>query len=185
MMRGERIEAVKNGLDAMVGKLRQDPFALESVFISIIRFDRFPELMMPLTELELLQIPDIRIPQAGPPNTGAALEFLCEQMEGEYIGGSEGTRGDWKPLLFILTRSVPADEEKFNVALNRVRHMSYSSIVVGILDKFNGIPSLCSPRAEEVMKRLTPQVVHLDPVDILSLWNRYRGGDDTSLLCSL
>ena len=39
-MRGEPIESVKVGLEAMVSSLRQDPFALESVNISIITYDR-------------------------------------------------------------------------------------------------------------------------------------------------
>lgn len=79
-MRGERIEAVKNGLDVMLSKLRQDPFALESVFISLIRFDRTAELVVPLTELELLQIPDISIPHSSPLTPVRRLSFYVNRL---------------------------------------------------------------------------------------------------------
>jgi uncharacterized protein YegL len=164
-MRGERIEAVKNGLDVMVSKLRQDPFALESVFISLIRFDRTAEVIVPLTELELLQIPEIDIPQASPPHTGEALEFLCEQVEKEIIKSNEGQKGDWRPLLFILTRGVPADKEKFKAVADRVKRKNFATIVACTAGSRN---------SEEDMKSLTNHVVHLDTADSSTLSSFFK-----------
>ncbi len=164
-MRGERIEAVKNGLDVMVSRLRQDPFALESVFISLIRFDRTAELVVPLTELELLQIPEIEILQSSPPHTGEALEFLCEQVEKEIIKSSEGEKGDWRPLLFILTRGVPADKEKFKEVINRVKSKNFATIVACTAG---------SRSSEEVLKMLTNHVVHLDTADSSTLSSFFK-----------
>ena len=39
-MRGEPIESVKVGVEAMLSALRRDPYALETVNISIITYDR-------------------------------------------------------------------------------------------------------------------------------------------------
>jgi uncharacterized protein YegL len=39
-MRGEPIEAVKTGLRALLSSLSRDPYALETVYLSIITFDR-------------------------------------------------------------------------------------------------------------------------------------------------
>ena len=39
-MRGEPIESVKVGIEAMLSTLRTDPYALDTVSISIITFDR-------------------------------------------------------------------------------------------------------------------------------------------------
>jgi uncharacterized protein YegL len=164
-MRGERIEAVKNGLDVMVSKLRQDPFALESVFISLIRFDRIAEVIVPLTELELLQIPEIEIPQSSPPHTGEALEFLCEQVEKEIIKSTEGQKGDWRPLLFILTRGVPADKEKFKSVVDRVKAKNFATIVACTAGSRN---------SEEDMKSLTNHVVHLDTADSSTLSSFFK-----------
>jgi uncharacterized protein YegL len=164
-MRGERIEAVKNGLDVMVSRLRQDPFALESVFISLIRFDRKPEIIVPLTELELLQIPEIEIHQSSPPHTGEALEFLCDQVEAELIKSSEDQKGDWRPLLFILTRGVPADRETFKEVVNRVKAKNFATIVACTAG---------SRSSDEDMKLLTNQVVHLDTADSTTLASFFK-----------
>jgi uncharacterized protein YegL len=164
-MKGERIEAVKNGLDVMVSKLRQDPFALESVFISLIRFDRIAEVIVPLTELELLQIPEIEIPQSSPPHTGEALEFLCEQVEREIIKSTEDQKGDWRPLLFILTRGVPADKEKFKSVVNQVKSKNFATIVACTAG---------SRGSEEDLKMLTNHVVHLDTADSSTLSSFFR-----------
>jgi uncharacterized protein YegL len=164
-MRGERIEAVKNGLDVMLSKLRQDPFALESVSISIIRFDRVAELVLPLTELESLQVPNIDIPQSSPPHTGEALEFLCHQVEKEIVKSSEGQKGDWRPLLFILTRGVPADKEKFKAVVKRVKSLNFATIVACTAGSRN---------SEEDMKSLTDHVVHLDTADSATLASFFK-----------
>lgn len=38
-MRGEPIHSVNVGLQSMLSALRQDPYALESVYLSVITFD--------------------------------------------------------------------------------------------------------------------------------------------------
>jgi uncharacterized protein YegL len=164
-MRGERIEAVKNGLDVMVSKLRQDPFALESVFISIIRFDRVAEVILPLTELEQLQIPEIEIHQSSPPHTGEALDFLCKNVENEILKSTETQKGDWRPLLFILTRGVPADKEKFKEVVSRVKSMNFATIVACTAGSRN---------SEEDLKLLTSNVVHLDTADSSTLSSFFK-----------
>ena len=164
-MRGERIEAVKNGLDVMVSKLRQDPFALESVFISLIKFDRTAEVLLPLTALELLQIPEIEIPQAAPPHTGEALEFLCSQVEKEIIKSAEGQKGDWRPLLFILTRGVPADKEKFRQQIEKIKSKNFATIVACTAGSRN---------SEDDLKLLTNHVVHLDTADSSTLTSFFK-----------
>ncbi|MDE5930438.1 MAG: VWA domain-containing protein, partial [Muribaculaceae bacterium] len=69
-MRGEPIESVKVGLEAMVSSLRQDPFALESVNISIITFDRDVKQILPLTPRGGRPRPPINPPPSGPPHPG-------------------------------------------------------------------------------------------------------------------
>ena len=102
-MRGEPIESVKVGLEAMVSSLRQDPFALESVNISIITFDREVKQILPLTPLDELQLPEIDTPESGPTHTGQALKLLCEKIDSEVRMSTPEQKGDWMPLLFIMT----------------------------------------------------------------------------------
>ena len=40
-MHGEPIEAVKNGMQILLSTLRQDPYALETAYLSLIAFDRY------------------------------------------------------------------------------------------------------------------------------------------------
>lgn len=49
-MSGEPILAVRNGLDMLVSTLRQDPYALETAFLSVITFDTDARQLLPLTE---------------------------------------------------------------------------------------------------------------------------------------
>ena len=57
-MRGEPIEAVKNGIRSLLTTLRTDPYALETVFISLITFNSEAAQIVPLTELYLFQLVD-------------------------------------------------------------------------------------------------------------------------------
>ncbi len=101
-MRGEPLESVKSGIAAMVGGLRQDPHALESLHLSIITFDREVKILLPLSGLETLQIPEIVCPDSGPTHLGAALEVLCERVDTEVLRTEGERKGDWRPLLFIM-----------------------------------------------------------------------------------
>ncbi len=80
-MRGEPIESVKVGIEAMLSTLRTDPYALDTVSISIITFDREVKQVLPLTPIDQIQMPEINVPESGPTFTGAALEMLCEKVD--------------------------------------------------------------------------------------------------------
>jgi uncharacterized protein YegL len=155
-MRGEPIEAVKVGLDTMVASLRQDPFALESVHISIITFDKDVKQIMPLTELENLQIPDIETPESGPTHLGAALELLCKKVDSEVQLSTPEKKGDWMPLLFIMTDGKPSDVQLYNQMISEVQKRHFASIIA------------CAAGAQADVKplqSLTNQVYSLDTAD--------------------
>ena len=54
-MKGEPIESVKVGIESMLSTLRNDPYALETVNISIITYDREVKQLIPLTPIDELQ----------------------------------------------------------------------------------------------------------------------------------
>lgn len=91
-MKGEPIESVKVGLSDMIASLRLDPYALETACISIITYDKDVKQILPLTELENLQLPDIACPDSGPTHTGAALNMLCDCYDHEVNMGSKEQR---------------------------------------------------------------------------------------------
>ncbi|MEN9918575.1 MAG: hypothetical protein RL662_1011 [Bacteroidota bacterium] len=155
-MKGEPIESVKVGLESMISSLRQDPFALESVFISIITFDREVKQILPLTELENLQLPQIVTPESGPTHLGEALEMLCKQVDSDLKMGSADEKGDWMPLLFIMTDGKPSDLQKYNLMIPEVKKRNFASIIACAA----GVKADTQP-----LLALTNQVYSLDTTD--------------------
>lgn len=155
-MKGEPIESVKVGLEAMVSSLRQDPFALESACISIITYDRDVKCLVPLTPLEDLQLPEITTPESGPTHTGAALKMLCEQVDKEVHLSTKEQKGDWMPLLFLMTDGKPADIQLYNQIIPEVKKRKFANIVA----------CAAGMRARtEPLKLLTDNVYTLDTLD--------------------
>lgn len=155
-MKGEPIESVNNGLKSMLTFLRQDPFALESVYLSIITFDRKVEQILPLTELENVHLPNIETPESGPTHLGEALELLCQTVDKEVIVNTLDQKGDWMPLLFIMTDGSPSDIQKFNEQVPEVKKRHFGSIIA----------CAAGPKAKDsYLLELTPDVVHLDTTD--------------------
>ncbi|MEL7336848.1 MAG: VWA domain-containing protein, partial [Planctomycetota bacterium] len=128
-MRGEPIEAVKVGLQSMLSSLRQDPAALEATHISIISFDREAKVLMPLTSLETFQLPEIEVPQSGPTNMGEALELLLDRMKTEIVKSTEDTKGDWRPLLFLMTDGSPSDSMAYKEVIPKIQAEKFATIV--------------------------------------------------------
>lgn len=155
-MKGEPIESVKVGLEAMLSSLRQDPFALESACISIITFDKDVKCVVPLTPLEDLQLPEISTPESGPTHTGAALKMLCEQVDKEVQLSTPEHKGDWMPLLFLLTDGKPSDLHEYNAIVSEVKKRKFASIVACAA----GMKAKPEP-----LKLLTDQVYMLDTLD--------------------
>ena len=155
-MRGEPIQAVNVGLQTMLATLRTDPYALDSVFISIITFDKSINVVLPLTELSNVQLPVIETPQSGPTHLGEALEVLCERVKEEVLQSTEDSKGDWMPLLFVLTDGKPSDSLKFSQMVPIVKNANFGSIIgcaAGPLAK------------EEYLRQFANPVVSMDTTD--------------------
>jgi uncharacterized protein YegL len=153
-MRGEPIEALKNGLKAMLSYLRQDPFALESVHISIITFDSLVNQIVPLTELEIFRLPEINVPETGGATfMGKGLEMLYDSVNKEIKRSSDEQKGDWMPILFIFTDGKPSDTALFKEMVPKTKS----------LFKENIIGCAAGPLAkEEFLQELTKHVVRMD-----------------------
>ena len=169
-MRGEPIEAVKVGLESMLDSLRCEPYALESVCISIITYDREVKVAMPLTALDNMQLPSIETPESGPTHTGAALKTLCEKVDMEVKKGSNGEKGDWRPLLFLMTDGKPSDLQLYTEMTAEVKKRNFASIVA----------LAAGMKAEtEPLKKLTDQVYKLDTLDSNSMKQFFKWVSDS------
>ncbi|RYD72004.1 MAG: VWA domain-containing protein, partial [Sphingobacteriales bacterium] len=107
-MSGEPIEAVKNGVQVMISSLRQNPQAIETAFLSVITFDSAAQQIIPLTDLASFQMVDLRA--TGVTVLGEALKLVSNRIENEVAKTTTEQKGDWKPLVFIMTDGVPTDD---------------------------------------------------------------------------
>lgn len=155
-MRGEPIESVKVGLETMLSSLRQDPFALETVSISIITFDKEVKQILPLTPLDEIQLPEITTPESGPTHTGLALKLLCEKVDREVTMSTPDRKGDWRPLLFIMTDGKPSDIQLYREMIPEVKKRKWGMIVACAA----GMSAKTEP-----LKELTDEVFALDTLD--------------------
>lgn len=155
-MRGEPIEAIKVGLETMVSSLRQDPFALESVHLSVITFNRYSEQILPLTELENMQIPSIAQPAAAGTHLGEALEFMCKKIDTEIILSTPERKGDWMPLLFIMCDGRVSDISVFQQIVPVIKQKHFGSIVACLVGN--------NPRKENV-ELFADSIVNMDTAD--------------------
>jgi uncharacterized protein YegL len=155
-MRGEPIHSVNVGMQAMLTSLRQNPFALESVHLSVITFDGKITEVLPMTSLEQVQLPEIVCPESGPTFLGEALHFVCDKAALEVKTASADSKGDWRPLLFIMTDGKPSDTQLYNESIVRVKQANFAAVIA------------CAAGPKSVpdqLKQLTDNVVSLDTMD--------------------
>ena len=107
-MYGEPIEAVKNGLQIMLSALRGNPYALETAYLSIITFNSNAQQVVPLTELSAIQQPEIKA--GGCTALGGALSLVTQKANAEVHKSTTDVKGDWKPLVFIMSDGEPTDD---------------------------------------------------------------------------
>ncbi len=151
-MYGEPIEAVKNGVQVLVSTLRQDPYALETAYLSIITFDSTAQQVTPLTELSAFQQPNIQA--SGCTALGEALALLAQKADQEVTKTTAEKKGDWKPLVFIMTDGEPTDD--LNKGLAEFKKRKWGMVVACAAG---------SGANTDTLKKITECVVSLDTAD--------------------
>jgi len=151
-MTGEPIEAVKNGVQVLVSTLRQDPYALETAFLSVITFDSAARQLVPLTELSMFQMPDIQA--TGTTALGDALSLLASKVSTEVAKTTAEVKGDWKPLVFLMTDGEPTDNWQKGLADFKKQ-------------KFGMVVACAAGQGANtsILKQITDIVVQLDTAD--------------------
>lgn len=151
-MYGEPIEAVKNGVLVLISTLRQDPYALETAYLSIITFDSSAQQVSPLTELAAFQQPNIQA--SGCTALGEALALLSQKADQEVTKTTAEQKGDWKPLVFIMTDGEPTDD--LNKGLAEFKKRKWGMVVACAAG---------SGANTDTLKKITECVVSLDTAD--------------------
>ncbi|MCX2473609.1 VWA domain-containing protein [Pedobacter sp. MC2016-05] len=155
-MSGEPIEAVKNGVQLMISSLRQNPQAIETAFLSVITFDSVAQQIIPLTDLASFQMVDLKA--TGVTALGEALRLVSNRIENEVAKTTTEQKGDWKPLVFIMTDGVPTDDWLPGLAEFKKQKVAFTvACAAG------------SGADTAVLKQITDNVVSLDTADSASI----------------
>jgi uncharacterized protein YegL len=155
-MSGEPIEAVKNGVQVMISSLRQNPQAIETAFISVITFDTAAQQLIPLTDLASFQMVDIKA--SGTTALGDALKLVANKIDNEVAKTTTEQKGDWKPLVFIMTDGIPTDDWQSGMTEFKKRKTAFTvACAAG-----NGADA-------NILKQITENVVSLDTADSQSI----------------
>ena len=160
-MFGEPIEAVKNGVQVLVSTLRSDPYALETAYLSIITFNSTAQQVTPLTELSAFQQPSIDA--GGCTALGEALALLSSKVDIEVQKTTAEVKGDWKPLVFIMTDGEPTDD--LNKGLAEFKKRKFGMVVACAAGQGANTDTL---------KKITECVVQLDTADSATIKSFFK-----------
>ncbi len=165
-MRGEAIEAVRNGLQQTISSLRQSPHALETAFVSVITFGDHARQVVPLTELHNFSPPTLNL--EGDTAMGAALRLLARCLQTDVRQTTPTQKGDWRPLIFLMTDGKPSDE--IGTALAELKRCKTGTIVA----------CAAGEQADtELLHQITPNVISLETADSHSIGAFFRWISDS------
>jgi uncharacterized protein YegL len=153
-MAGAPIEAVNQGIAQLQAQLLDTPSAVETVWIAVITFGTTAKMCIPLTPLLQFEPPDLK--PAGTTSLGAAIKLLNESLDRDIVTGSEISKGDWKPLVFLLTDGEPTDHWEDAVALlhKRTNKKIGTLVALGCGEKIN----------QETLLKISPIVIKMEDI---------------------
>ena len=163
-MAGPAIEAVRAGVADLFRFVRSDPSALETVYLSMITFASRARQDIPLSSVTAVQAPDCLVLGSGT-SLGAALVLLEQCLAREFVKTTAEIKGDYKPLIFILTDGDPTDDWRAVAARIKTELSDRRATVVAVA---------CGEDADiSTLRCITDDVLHapqLTPEAISSLF---------------
>ena len=141
-MVGDNLKKMEDGLQAIVRALRADPHALETVYVSVVAFAGVARTIAPLVELVSFYPP--KLPLGGGTNLGAALGALMREIDKSVMRTTAEHKGDWKPVVYLLTDGRPTDDPKPAIDEWNAKYARKATMVAIGLGKSAGFSSLRS-----------------------------------------
>lgn len=148
-MAGAPIEAVNQGMMLLHNELRNNPTAIETAFISVITFGSQANIVVPLTEVASFSPP--KIEARGSTALGDALSVLNQSLDKEIIPNKEGQKGDYKPLVFLMTDGMPTDSWQ-NPASTLKSRRTAKPVVIALACGNGADPRVLKEIAQVVLK---------------------------------
>jgi len=112
-MVGDQINSIEEGIANVVQELKKDPYALETVYLSIIVFAGKAKTIVPLTDIITFYPPKFSIGSGT--NLGDGLGQLMFEMRKNFVPTTAERKGDWKPIVFIFSDGAPTDNPQLAI----------------------------------------------------------------------
>jgi len=107
-MVGEDLRSLETGVSEIVGSLRGDAHALETVHLSVLAFAGKARVLTPLMDLVSFYAP--RLPVGSGTSLGAALNLLMDEIDRKVVRRSVTQKGDYRPFVYLMTDGRPTDD---------------------------------------------------------------------------
>ncbi|MQP30214.1 VWA domain-containing protein [Sphingobacterium faecium] len=127
-MVGEPIEQVQDGIATIIKELKTDPYALETVWISIIGFAGKSKVITPLQDVITFYPP--KIPIGGGTSIANGLKELMKAFDTDLVKTTYERKGDWKPIVFLFTDGIPTDESTSAIELWNSNYRTKSNLII-------------------------------------------------------
>jgi uncharacterized protein YegL len=150
-MAGANLRQLQHGLERLVAQLRTDPHALETVYLSAIVFAGKARTLTPLTELAHFYPP--RLPLGSGTSLGLGMMHLMDELDRSVQSSTPDRKGDWRPLVYLLTDGKPTDDVEPALERWRTRYAARATLVAIAIGKSAPLDTL---------QRFTETVLRLD-----------------------
>jgi uncharacterized protein YegL len=147
-MVGEPIINVEEGMANIIKALKSDPYALETVWISVLIFAGQAKTIVPLTEIVNFYPP--KFPIGGGTSLSRGLGHLMYELRTNIKKTTYEQKGDWKPIIFLFTDGEPTDDSSGAMQEWKANWKKSSNLIIVSLGTDTDI-SLLSELSDEVL----------------------------------
>jgi uncharacterized protein YegL len=163
-MAGDPIQGVNNGVQLLYNELLNNPQALDTVHLAVITFGNEAHIVSPLTDLLNFKPPQLTAD--GATSLGAALTKLNQSLDADIIPNSNAQKGDYRPLVFLLSDGSPTDNWRDPLKVLRSRTTSKIGTLIALA---------CGAAARvDVLKEIADVVLLMDNVTSDALQAYFR-----------
>ncbi|MCO6427626.1 TerY-C metal binding domain-containing protein [Nitrosomonas communis] len=133
-MVGENLKKLDDGINSIIRTLRQDPYALETVHVGVIAFAGKARTIVPLIEVASFYPP--KLPIGSGTSLGRALFHLMAELDKSVDKTTLEHKGDWKPIIYLITDGKPTDSVSSAVAKWKSDYANRATLIAIALGRF-------------------------------------------------
>lgn len=128
-MAGTAITAMHDGMLMLLQALKKDPMVIEIGAMSIISFGGGAKVEVPLSSVLDVRIPSLNLSSGT--SLGKAFALLTSEIDTRVTKTTRDVRGDYKPIVFLITDGQPTDDWRSGYAKFRKHYPSVPVHAIG------------------------------------------------------